>query len=519
MSGEMGDIRDLTDTAASGELGPILETLRDGVAVVDARRRLKGCNTAYLRQFGLEAGALEVGESLESMLRKIADKGGLCAGLAREQAIARRLAAWGTEADRRERRYLANGRVQDIYRSETETGDIVSVHVDVTEAVRRDRELELHRLYMESILENITDGVTLVDADGYFIAFNNRFLELFRIDPARARWGMHAIELEPLAGDLENASEADRRAAYEERLRFSTTHEDAHVERHLLDGRTLDLRKSAVPGGGVAMTIRDITEDLVRKRELEEARARAEETSRHKSQFLARMSHEIRTPLNGVLGVAALLRATPLEERQRDYVDVIVGSGDTLVRLIDDILDLSRIEAGRIALRNQPFAVCQVMRESIGLIEPIARDKGLTLIKDPSPTPVPSVVGDPVRLKQVVLNLLGNAVKFTDAGSVTVGLRVHPAETTCGIEIRVADTGIGIPPEELGAVFDNFYQVSGDARAHAPGAGLGLAVTRGLVAAMGGTVEIESSTDAGTTFLVRLSLPLAGAPAPAETGV
>jgi hypothetical protein len=503
-----------------GLVGSLLETLQDGVAVVDSEGRLKGYNSAYLRQFDLQPGDLRIGDTLETMLSRIAERGGLSAGLSREAAIRRRLAAWGTPEDRRERRYLANGRVQDIFRSHTEEGDIVSVHVDVTESVRRDRELELQRLYMESILENIADGVTMVDADGRFIAFNRRFLELYRVDPSAVRWGMHASELGPLFGELADAPEEEARAAREERIRFAANPEETRIQRRLLDGRVLDVKKAVLPGGGCVMTIREITEDLARRRELEEARARAEEHSRHKSQFLARMSHEIRTPLNGVLGVAALLEQTALDAHQRELVRVIVGSGEMLVRLIDDILDLSRIEAGRISLREEPFEICRVMRESVGLIEPLAADKGLRVLKDPSPVPPPAMIGDPVRLKQVLLNLLGNAIKFTEEGSVTIGLRVAPGETDCTAEIRISDTGVGIPAGERAAVFDNFYRGQSGRPRDPGGAGLGLAVAKGLVEAMGGRIWIDEGGGeaAGTTFRLSLTLPLADAPAVSAAG-
>jgi len=509
---ESGVSRRDESECASLQARSFLETLKDGVAVVDANRMLTGFNSAYLKQFDLPADALQVGDSLETMLRRIAETGGLPAGLAAEQAIAQRLAAWGTEADRRERRYLANGRVQDIYRSPMESGEIISVHVDVTESLRRDRELELQRLYMESIIENLSDGVVLVDTEGFFIAFNTRFLELYRIDPGKAHWGMHVSELSRIFGDLDEVSPEERRIAREERMRFAVDPESTRIFRHLGDGRTLDVIKSVLPGGGCVMTIRDVTEDLARKHELEDARLRAEESNRHKSQFLARMSHEIRTPLNGVLGVAALLKATELDRRQRDLVDVIVSSGDTLVRLIDDILDLNHIESGRLTLCEEPFSPCKVMRESIALIEPVAERKGLAVHKRPSPVPVPLVLGDPVRLKQILLNLLGNAVKFTETGSVTIGLDAAPVPGGISLGITVSDTGIGIPRAERAAVFRDFYQVGNPSGGRGGGVGLGLTVTKGLVDAMGGTIRLdgnEAHGKTGTSVTVSLVLPLA----------
>lgn len=490
-------------------LGMILETLKDGVAVVDRAGRLKSFNRAYLRLFGLRDGEISPGEPLPSLLAKIAEKGGLAVGLDQEEAIARRLAAWGTEADRHERRYLENGRVQDIFRSRTAAGDIVAVHVDVTESVERDRTLEMQRLYMERLLANITDGVTLFDAENRVIAYNKRFLELYRVDPAKARWGMPAHELARLFGDLDGLPEAEAEAAIADRLAFSRDPKRTRLERHLADGRILDLRKALLPDGGCVITSREITREREREAALERARRIAERTSRQKSQFLARMSHEVRTPLNGVLGVAALLQRTGLDAEQRALVATIIGSGDMLVRLLDDVLDLSRIEAGRLSLREERFEICSVLRDAIGLIEPAAMEKGLSVLKDPSPVAVPPLMGDPVRIKQIVLNLLGNAVKYTDEGSVTIGLRARTDATQARLRIVVEDTGRGIPEDQRAAIFEAFHQVSDARREAQPGTGLGLSVAKGLVEAMKGAITVEERPEGGSRFTVDLALPRA----------
>jgi signal transduction histidine kinase len=491
-------------------LGPVLEGLTDGVAVFDAENQLKAVNSSYLGLFGLGRDELVRGMPLRAVLEVLGARGGLPADLEPEEAIRRRLAMWGTRADRRERRFLASGRVHDIMRSRTDNGDVIAVHVDVTEALERERALEMQRIYMDSILRNITDGVALIDAHGFYIAFNERFLELYRIDPMKVCWGIHVRELGRHFGDLDGLPEETRAREAAERMDFALDPARRRVRRELRDGRVLDVTKSLLPAGGSVLTIRDITDDLERERELEEARRRAEESSLHKSRFLARMSHEMRTPLNGVLGTAALLGRTELDARQRDYVGVIAGSGDMLLRLVDDVLDLSRIETGSIELVRRPLGLCTVMREAVGLIEPSATAKGLAIEKDPSPAPVPPMLGDPVRIKQVLLNLLSNAVKFTDAGTITVGLRVsEPAPGLCRCRMRVADTGIGIPPGEQEAVFGQFHQIDASSTRRTGGAGLGLTLTRKLIDAMEGRIELVSAPGEGSEFTVELDLPRA----------
>ena len=499
--------------APLGALDDLLESLTDGVVVIDHRRRVKAFNSRFARMFAIEPGALAVGDTLETLWRVIAARGGMEIGLSSEEAIQRRLALWGTPEDRHERRFLANGRVLDILRSPTETGDIVAVHADVTESLRRERELEMQRIYMASILDNITDGVALVDATGHYIAFNRRFLEQFDIDTGAVHWGMHVDALYPHFGDLAELPPEARAHEIGERRDFITNPARSHVQRHLANGRVLDISKALLPSGGCVLTIRDMTEDLKKTEALRAAQSAAERSSLHKSQFLARMSHEMRTPLNGVLGIAALLRNTELDERQRGYVEVIASSGDMLLRLIEDVLDLSRIESGSVELREAPFRFCEVTRECIGLMAPVAEARGLRLDTDPSPDPLPVLLGDRVRVKQVVLNLLSNAVKFTREGGVRIGLRFRREGPECRLALSVSDTGIGIPEDLREAVFDQFYQIDGSETRGAGGAGLGLTITRRLVETMGGTIRISETPGGGSTFEVRLSLPVVDAPA------
>jgi len=498
------------DAISVGSLGSLLEGLIDGVIVVDPERRVRAFNSSFARLFSLEPGVVRSGDTLETLWRALAARGGLEIGLSTEAAIRRRLALWGTEADRRERRYLANGRVLDILRSHTEDGDIVAVHVDVTESLKRERELELQRIYMASILENITDGVSLVDATGHYIAFNRRFLDLFDVDPDRVHWGMHVDALYEEFGDLKDMPPADRAAAIAERKAFITDAGRTAVERHLGNGRVLDITKALLPSGGCVLTVRDKTEALARERELARARRAAEEVSLHKSQFLARMSHEMRTPLNGVLGIAAVLRTTDLDPRQRELVEVIASSGDMLLRLIDDVLDLSRIEAGSIELCRAPFRLGTVMRDCVALMRPGAEAKGLALIAAPCPDPDPTLIGDGVRLKQVLINLLANGIKFTPRGEVRISRTIRPEGAGCACRIRVSDTGIGIPEDRREAVFEQFYQIDATPTRMTGGAGLGLTISRRLVEAMGGTIVHAPRPGGGTVFEIDLTLPRAG---------
>ena len=236
----------------------------------------------------------------------------------------------------------------------------------------------------------------------------------------------------------------------------------------------------------------------------------AETASRAKSEFLAAMSHEIRTPMNGVIGFTDLLAETKLSVEQRGYVDIIRNSGQTLLSLINDILDFSKIEADRLELEQAPFAVRELVHQTLTLLGPRAGPKGITLRQVIHPDVPQQVVGDVTRLRQVLLNLAGNAVKFTEAGEVCVEvtrleLRVsdpdqHSAGETMDLHFTVRDTGIGIPPDRVARLFQAFSQVDSSTTRRYGGTGLGLVIAKRLCELMGGGIHVESTPGFGSAF-------------------
>ena len=278
--------------------------------------------------------------------------------------------------------------------------------------------------------------------------------------------------------------------------------------------RQLIAKKSRLVGGNGKVHLigssTDITELKQREAELQEAQRKAVLADRAKSEFLANMSHEIRTPMNGVLGMAELLARSELDSRQKTFTDIIVKSGNALLTIINDILDFSKIDAGQLVLDPAPFHLAEAIEDVATLVSARAKEKDLELIVRVEPGLHDHYVGDVGRVRQIITNLLGNAVKFTDAGHVLVDVTGEARGNESVLRVSVTDTGIGIPEEKLAQVFDKFSQVDASSTRRHEGTGLGLAITSRLVAMMDGEMGVESREGEGSTFWFTITLPRTG---------
>jgi signal transduction histidine kinase/ActR/RegA family two-component response regulator len=273
----------------------------------------------------------------------------------------------------------------------------------------------------------------------------------------------------------------------------------------------------------VIIGIVDISTIRAAQSVLEVARERAETASRAKSEFLATMSHEIRTPLNGILGMVQLLKRSDLDNQQQEYLDAIARSGEGLLVLLNDILDLSRMEASRLELSHEPFDLGRVIEDLKSMMVPLASEKHIDLRMEVSDEVPRFLSGDAARLRQILLNLVGNAIKFTNQGQVVVRVSATEPDANQALSLRfsVTDTGIGIPVEMQSIIFERFTQGDQSISRRFGGAGLGLAIVKRLVNMMGGEIGVTSQSGQGSTFAfdVRVHLAQGQIHLPTRSGV
>ncbi len=358
---------------------------------------------------------------------------------------------------------------------------------------------------LRAAIDALPEGVVFLDPEGRYILWNQRYAEMYHRSAdlfAPGRRLADTLAVGVARGDYPEAvGREDEWIA--QRLGMMDNPGQRH-EQKLADGRWILIEERRTDDGGLIGVRIDITELKEQSERLRQALREAEQANLAKSQFLSNMSHEIRTPLNGVLGLAHVLARTPLDAQQTKLVRTIMESAVVLERLLSDLLDLARIESGRLELRHEAFALEDLVRETVANFEPQAADKGLHMLLDLAPHAYGQVWGDPVRLRQVLGNLLSNAVKFTAEGTVTLQVRRRDDRIA---ELTVTDTGIGFPPQDAERLFERFVQADGSITRRFGGSGLGLSICRELTEMMDGQIGASGEADKGAAFWVVLPLP------------
>jgi signal transduction histidine kinase/DNA-binding response OmpR family regulator len=497
METELGEVTNKFEEV-SDQLWVALESIQDGFCMFGPDHRIELANSSYLSVFdGLET--VGPGTSYHDVMAIMAEEGIVdLQGEPPQNWQDRMCRRWGSASLPEVTIRLYNGRFIKMRDRRMPNGGTVSLAVDITNLMR-----------MWAAVQELPDGFVMYDSDDRLLMANSKYKEIYKVSAPAMKTGATFEDILRYGLTQGQYTEAVGREEewLEERLE---AHRDANkeLEQELEDGRWLRVfERETSDGGRVGLRI-DITDIKKDQARLQEAMIRAEEANRAKSAFLANMSHEIRTPMNGVVGMADLMMDTSLSEEQQLYVETIRSSGEALLVIINDILDYSKIDADKLQLHSDPFDLERTIHEVVMLLQPSARGKNVALLVDFDMFLPTRFVGDVGRIRQILTNILGNAVKFTNEGYVMmriVGVCEEDGQTA--LHISIEDTGIGIPPEKIDHIFGEFNQVEDERNRKFEGTGLGLAISRKLVELMGGEIWVESEVDKGSCFGMRFVLP------------
>ncbi len=534
MAGSTGDITEQRETAraleqARSRLTEAIEAVSEGFALFDAEDRFVLGNSRFREFYAEVVDLLVPGVPFESMLRATIGRDVIAGTRNRaEEWIAERLSRHRQPTGSHEHQ-LNDGRWLQISERRTGEGGIVGVYTDITELKQREAQLnelverlgqardeaEQARSRLFDAIETITAGFVLFDSDDRVVLFNSRYRQFFA-DIAGADIGdlvregrrfedfLRAAYRRGMFPDVEGGLES-----WIERILRHRREPKGPRERPLADGRWLQINERRTSDGGLVALYTDITEVKRRESQLAElvdslavARDEAMQATQAKSRFLANMSHELRTPLNAILGYAELILDNVYGEtpdKMRDVLQRIESNGRHLLGLINDVLDLSKIEAGQLVLSLADYSLRDVIETVFNAVEPLATEKRIALKIDVAPK-LPPGRGDERRLTQVLFNLVGNAIKFTDSGEVLIKAAVADGL----LSVAVHDTGPGISAADQAKLFQEFQQADNSTTRKKGGTGLGLAISKRIIEMHGGTISVESIVGQGSTFFFTL---------------
>ena len=529
--------RDITDLEAARaeaarereRFDDAIQALPSGFSIHDAESRLIVWNNAHETFAGGSGRNLLVrGMPHEDMLREMLRQGLVSTQHADrgESWIAEMVAHHRTSFGEREMA-TRDGRWIRIAKHPTREGGVVTLVTDLSDAKTRERELEVARDEVAEArerlilaMEAMDDGIAFLDSDEKLILCNEAYRRFMHHLPEIVTPGTELRAAMRHAGKVAAPPNADSTAWADRQLATIQSGRPALIPYGPQKWARVSMRYEADRRSVILVS--DVSEERRRQRELEQAlvaaeksRAEAEAANQAKSTFLATMSHEIRTPMNGVLGMMEVLEAEGVDDAQARTVATMRDSAQALLRIIDDLLDFSKIEAGALEFEETPFSLTGLVESAIATFRPQAERRGLSLVAAVAPGSTDALVGDPTRVRQILFNLLGNALKFTDRGGAMIRARTEPlGEGGTRVVLSVSDTGIGMNEAQQQRLFVPFSQADSSTTRRFGGTGLGLSIVRRLAQLMGGDVAVESSPGAGSTFTVTLYLQAAPTDSP-----
>ena len=382
--------------------------------------------------------------------------------------------------------------------------------LNIRSASRKSDEIARTQSRLQAIISTSLDGILVVDYDGRIIGYNGAAERIFGYSIGEAMGqDMGELIVPDHLRDAHNAGMARyRKNGSKHVVGTGLLKLEARRKNGEIFPVEMSINAAKRDEGEIFVSyIRDISQRAADEHELTETRDKAVAGEKAKANLLAIMSHEMRTPLNGVLGMLQLLSATDLNERQRKYLSVMDRSGKMLLEHVNDVLDISRYDAGRIVVNSVDFDLWALCKDVVESLEVSAEHRGNVLLVSKLEQPIGWVTGDSVRLKQILLNLLGNAIKFTQGGQIT--LELSPQDNSYEIEFRIIDTGIGIEDDALGMIFEDFITLDASYQREVEGTGLGLGIVRRLVDLLGGEIGVESVVGDGSIFWFNIPLPRA----------